>query len=378
MVGDVDNVTKKRDEEDWVPWTSVAKSGPDTISVNQRTKLGFPKGTPYWQYEIIMAGENGQPYSSPFLALASVEPYSPWAEETPLTIRGKPGSPDIRYATVLVRMNDDTHQVIWKMKVMVLPPAPVKSLRFYEVPSSSAEDDQIPQVFSPGKTAGQGIASPLMIKDEINQRFASAAVRADVPADAVDWIRVNNYPWERGRFPKTYIFTDDQEESFPDPGCIYGNINGLLTGHCNFFLFPYLQALKEGANTNAEWLGDPILPNSNKIVVVGAWNFQKRAQKWPATDPNGWSRQDPEIGTEGTMQRTLAHEFGHFLSLATREWKPNKKQGGHDDLSAVNSYPIGANDTKYPPLMKSVSPVGVWLRHEDWRAANERATGVEQ
>ena len=176
MVGDVDPMTNERDEEDWLPWTSVAKSG--TLSVNTRTKLLFPPGSPYWQHDIIAADKYGVPFSTPSLALATVDEDAPFAEETPLTIHGTPGGNDVQTAMILVRMNDSTQQVVWKMKVMVLRPPPSIGLKFYNEQDTESYVRPTPNI---------GIRSAAEIVAELTDRFASAGVS----------VHPDNSTWER-------------------------------------------------------------------------------------------------------------------------------------------------------------------------------------
>ena len=344
MKGDVDHLTGAKDfdpehPENWIAWTSVAKSGP--LNVNLRTKLVFPKGWPYWNYEIIMADENGNEYSSPSLALASVDEYTPWAEETPLTIHGLPGSPDVRYATILVRTNDAAHQVAVKMKVMVLPHWGPIDVKFYVVRNSKTAGYKFQgqpslETASDYVINAPGVAKPADIIAEINERMKSCAVTVASDNSAPDKI----VPFDTDH---NYTWSIDEDDELKAPANRIG-------GKCAFL---YLPSVGEWGKYDYD----------TKFIGIGTDLFISNSTSPKLTT-------EDSLGAIQSMKRVCAHEFGHFLTMSTREWDPTRltKFTGHD----YGPYPKGTVG-----LMRGgTQPRGRWTRHEDWEAANKKAKSL--
>ena len=76
------------------------------------------------------------------------------------------------------------------------------------------------------------------------------------------------------------------------------------------------------------------------------------------------STTEDQFGVIYSMKRSLAHEFGHYLGLSLKNSDFDYHDGG--------PYPNGTI-----ALMKAGDP-GRWMRHEDWRKANEQAKAKMQ
>jgi len=126
---------------------------------------------------------------------------------------------------------------------------------------------------------------------------------------------------------------------------------GAFSAECNVVYVALLDTV-DGALGFVE---DP----ASKIIVIGQ-------NSW--TDHPDRELTDPEDGKGATRQmaRVIAHEFGHYLEISTREAGFRTPTGGHDQ----GKYPSGT-----APLMLAGNEgkPGRWIRHEDWKFANQTA-----
>ena len=83
---------------------------------------------------------------------------------------------------------------------------------------------------------------------------------------------------------------------------------------------------------------------------------------------NPYNTDENSEGASRSWKRILAHEFGHYLemSLKNRENTTEDMGGLHDN----GPFPTGTVG-----LMRSgkLGGLGHWMRHEDWKHANETA-----
>ena len=309
----------QRDEEDWVPWTSVAKSG--DLHTNNRTKLHFPPNSPVWQYEIVATGEEGVAYPNPAFGLISVVPGAPSSTDTVLTIHGNPGDDVIRTAMVLIRMNDTTHQEVWRMKVKVLPPSGVIGLAFYNEPGTNTT-----------------IATPAAIAAEINDRFAPTAVS----------VVATHAAWE-------------------------GNSSTHHDGDCTVLLVDHI---KGGGGTDRG-----ICPPGEKAILLSHIYFSVLTTPG-AEDPDEGvidtmaRTAAHEFGhflrLSTRAEKYATYQTGHDDELGVYIVKLK--------LYGKNKYPPIKPNKTAQALMRSgdqvkdvLRPPGRWMRHEDWDMANRQA-----
>ena len=107
--GDIHTPTGARDKDDWVAWTSVARSG--GYNNNTKVKLVFPDARTAQEFELAVANDS--------LQIITVPPTQLSAAETNLTIHGLPGN-TIETATIEVRAKGTTN-VVARLRVLALP-----------------------------------------------------------------------------------------------------------------------------------------------------------------------------------------------------------------------------------------------------------------
>ena len=115
-------------------------------------------------------------------------------------------------------------------------------------------------------------------------------------------------------------------------------------------------------------LGIVVDPASKLIFIAqNEWVASGTAQP----DPRNLAPEDAN-GASYQMARTIAHEFGHYLEISTREAGLVTPTGGHDD----GKFPAGTAPLMIEgpnPRLGKGGPSGRWIRHEDWKMASETA-----
>ena len=128
---------------------------------------------------------------------------------------------------------------------------------------------------------------------------------------------------------------------------------GVFNGACNVIYVPFVE---DGA------LGIVVDPAS-KLIYVGQNEWVASGNALP--DPRNLAPEDAD-GASFQMARIIAHEFGHYLEISSREAGLVTPTGGHDN---------GIHPSGTAPLMRSghIGTAGRWIRHEDWDKANRTA-----
>ncbi len=336
MRGDVDPLTNEKDfdpqhPENWVAWTSVAKSG--SLSVNERTKVVFPNAELASMCEVVAEGGTTSPIT--------VSTPGGMAVETNLHIEGQAGDNNIKEAVILVRMKDAPSNVLCRMKVMVLPMRPPIDTRFYVVRNSLSSGDTFwHQPWTPGQTeAGpassyvlgtEGVYSPSQIVEEINARMKPCAVVC-VLGSASCPDRIVNFD----RDPRNYTF-DEVERKY---------LNGAdFAGQC---VFLYLPTVNDSQGNSVKGGYFP----TTKFIALNFRSF---------VGPPIYAIDDA-LGGNNSMQRVAAHEFGHFLQMSVR-----RISDGHDP----GPFPKGTKGLMLAGQLAYPTTKGQWTRHEDWKVAN--------
>lgn len=105
----------------------------------------------------------------------------------------------------------------------------------------------------------------------------------------------------------------------------------------------------------------------SKLIALDAGDFILNTHSATAAENT--------LGETFAIGRIAAHEFGHFLTMSTRGWGKNPRypQSGHD----AGPHPVGTERLMKLGTGKPDDPGdGRWTRHEDWKAANERAKDI--
>jgi len=326
--GDTNPATGAKDEDDWVPYTSIAKTGP--YAVNEKCKLVFLTNEAAALCEIVVAADSR--------SLITIGPSSdggvtvlPSGTNTNITITALGGNATIREATIQARLKIDHTTVAAQLRVMLLPERTTVQAKFYRV--CNANDHEF--VENPTENP---IADPGEATAEADSRMAQAVVSIS-PAPPI--------PPVYGDFSARVLFFD-----FNGDHTLAGDIeyavftaSGLLTSMCDVVYVPWL----------AEGYGGMVFDYESKALFIAqnAWTF-----------PGGGFSDDPEDGNGvcSQMERAFAHEFGHYLKTCSRTLALPGPRGGHDDFP---------HPSETRALMRGgVNSVGRWMRHEDWVTAN--------
>jgi len=326
LSGDTDTATGAADEGDWVPHTSIARSGPD--GVNERCKLVLPSNEAAALYEIVVAANSTQ--------LISVTPSAPSGVNINIRITSLADGAIVQKATIQARLTSDHTTVVAQLYVLLLPVRTTVQCKFYRV--SNLNDNEF--IENPTENP---VASPGEATAEADSRMRQAVVSVSpAPPD----------PPVYGDFSKRTLGFDldgNQKLSGDNEYQVFVN-SGMFTGKCNVIYVSWL----------AEGYGGMVFDVESKLLFIAqnAWTF-----------PGGGFSDDPEDGSSASsqMERLVAHEFGHYLKLCSRTINlgAGDPRRGHDD------YPLPSGTAT---LMRGGDNgggrFGRWMRHEDWVQAN--------
>ena len=360
MKEDKDPITGLTDKADWVPWTSVAKSGTNNTNDRVRVVLGNPANASLYELRVADDGVSDNLISATFSAIPPK-----FTAETDITITGKPGDNTIGTAVVEVWTKGNPAQgiapaAVARLKVMVLPPRGPININFYVLRHSIGVGDKfMRQPIDDASLASAsayvlsapGVAKLTDMRDEINARMAPCAVKVALGSNlAPDKI----IPFDVPQPPATarnYGFDFAERSSLIQREAEF-------TGHCNFLLTPNVLDAAGG-----------IFIYGTKLIALRVDTFIGHA-----IEHNPKFAGEDAVGATLSMKRIAAHEFGHFLTMSTRDPIWNKGplfwKTGHDP----DQYPAGSSKLMKIGTGLKIDPgSGRWTRHEDWKAANERA-----
>jgi hypothetical protein len=357
------------DKDDWVAWTSVCRNTPR--NVNNLTKLVFGAGVDLSAYEIVPAAP---PAGSP--QLISVEPRFPTGNETNITITALGEGNTIAEAAVQVKKKSD-QTVVLSMKVRLLPERQTVRCRFFklldprdalgfgDLGGSNRWNFPAVQPVPGHPELDTSIPSPGSVTATIDSLFSVAAVSEspsapEIPAGTTpDGYGLREFQYEAPATP-----TSSPTNSVLDSDAELNNIDqqrglftsqGLESKDCIIVYVPYCSPPRV-TETHAFFKDDV-----TGFIFVGVNNW--------STDPfSELQLPEDELGATRQLPRVVCHEFGHWLKLSTRgERDPNGNQLTFHDNDRC---PAGT-----VPLMRegTVGAPGRWMRHEDWKRANERA-----
>ncbi len=362
--GDKDPAGKK-DEDEWVAWTSVCRNAPR--NVNTLTKLVFGAGVDLSAFEIVPAAGSAQ--------LISVTPRFLTANETNLTITALGEGNTIATATVEVQLKSN-HSMVSSMKVMLLPERQTVKCRFFKLLETNDslgfatgnpnDNDALKRwrtaTFN-GQLSGLTDATPGPLSVEIDTRFAQTAVFASpsapeiLPGTTSDGWGLREFPFKVGNNNRWWISGNGDLNNIDQNRALFTSQN--KDGKDCIIVFVPLLDLP---NVNRFDAGEVTIGYSDPItgfVFIGVDNWKGSIPALLAPENNS--------GASNSLARVLAHEFGHWLNLSTRI----KEENDHDN----DPHPTGT-----VPLMRNggdgngnFQPLGRWIRHEDWRRAKERA-----
>jgi hypothetical protein len=336
---DVHTPTGAKDEDDWVAWTSVARTG--GYNTNTKTKLVFSSDSAASMFELAVANDS--------LQFITVQPTQLTTAETNLTIHGLPGN-TIEDATIEVRAKGTTN-VVARLRVLALPERNAINCKFYRVHEPGEDPGNILRPgFYPVPTVNSPVAAPGPATAEIDDRMIQAVVSAS-PGSAVIETIVDYEPNNGGN---GVLDADAEFDVLRQK-----HQEGVFTGQGNVIYVPFLET---GA------LGIVVDPSSKLIFIAqNEWVASGTAQP----DPDNLAPEDAD-GASYQMARIIAHEFGHYLEISTRQAGLVTPTGGHDN----GRFPTGTaplmREGNKPPLGNG-GPAGRWIRHEDWKVANETA-----
>ena len=190
-----------------------------------------------------------------------------------------------------------------------------------------------------GQTAGpasgyvlgtEGVYSPSQIVAEINERMKPCALTC-VLGSASCPDKIVNFDKD----PRNYFFDGAETKYFKDIDFL---------GQCVFLYLPWMKDVKGGYFIGSKFIGLSFRPFVDHPIYAI----------------------DDALGGNGSMKRVAAHEFGHFLMMSTR------RNDSHD----LGPFPKGTKGLMLSGQLLSPTTKGQWTRHEDWKAANERAKEV--
>jgi hypothetical protein len=198
------------------------------------------------------------------------------------------------------------------------------------------------------------IDNPVAIRNEINDRMAPSAVEVVLgAAQGAPPVTDKIIPFDSN--PSNGYF-DLNEIS-----AITARPPSEFTGDCNFLLVPGLDGAS-GLLLDSKFIGLSV----NTFITSQSPKDLRYFQ-------------EDELGRSKTFKRIAAHEFGHFLTMSTREWTvfpppDGLVRSGHDN----GLTPKGTGTLMRRGTQTENPGDGRWTRHEDWEAANKRAGEIVQ
>ncbi|MEI8109100.1 MAG: hypothetical protein WCI46_14900 [Verrucomicrobiota bacterium] len=366
---DINNV---RDEDDWVPWTRVAKGG--RFQVNELTQLVTSSASMAQMLEVVPANDS--------VNLIEVPTRYPDAAIFPLTIKGKASaSTAVNQATLEVRLkNSNPTLVVARMKMWVVPEMPTTDLKYYFVTDSRYSEEVAANGTMLGTKIRDDSGGPGSMSDEADQRFnqigAHMALAGPTESRDVSFLGPPDY------------YTSQSDQTGPrwnSDGLEYHNPQQIAQlfprkdfpgGHIGTILVHRLGGSQGGYYS----------PESTLCFVAydkwysGSVGAPSPYPFWGGSVPGSLLTPD-SLGRDATRGRAFSHEIGHALlpvrnrpDLQREPASPpvNGWAGGHD---------FGPAPETTDALMRaSGSAKGKWLRQEDWKTAFEalqRRMGIQ-
>jgi hypothetical protein len=332
-------------------YTTVAKTAPHNI--NNVVKLAFPSVELAQQFELFVPDESQ--------AHVDVSPKTFSTTETDLQITGKNAGAVRAEAEIHLRRKGAT-AVYGTLFIDVLPWREVTAKLFTVEPG---------EILIRGKIALGPMPTVPSIQSELNARFRQACISFHIADSAIEaeYFEYDTDP-QNGVFEMNRrIKTLDGYENSDDEVEIMESEADRFDGSLNIVFVRFLgdtrtdSSLQPPDDTDKQTLG---VCFQNRPALAGVAFVS--ADRWlpPAFDQA--TTQD-ELGASRTIQRVAAHEIGHALGLSTRVFVVDDVYG-ITEVHDSESFPNGTTS-----LLRSgpMGPPGQWMRHEDWRKANDQA-----
>ena len=366
ITGDSSRATgdgSKKDEELQEFWASVTKTGNTDDPgydphLNTSVAVQFDSADVAKDYKLVVP--------TAFNSMLSVTPTELTAKNTPITLTGAAGNPDVQTDARVEVQHKVTGQIIQILKVKVLPLITV-DLGIFRV------EDSVD--LSAGHAKKSQLDSTLpdnaaIIKD-LNRFFIQCGVRFTLNGNSHNFVAANALHFDVGQ-PNGIL--DSGKEN--DPEMIYlKNESQIKTGKLNLVILHGLSA--NGADGNKAGFcpvsdTDPSIINGNQVFVFSTY-YESLASG------------DATRAFSGFKQ-VCAHELGHALGLSTRaNYDPehNKTDTHWTRNHDLGFFPVEVDlqgDPKEGPpdrglMYPEASYERRWVRHEDWFKANNTAKG---
>jgi len=231
--------------------------------------------------------------------------------------------------------------------VLTLPERNPINCKFYRVHEPNENLATLTRIgFYPVPTINSPVAAPGPAVSEIDARMIQAGVAVSPGSPITE--RVVDYEPNNGG--NGALDTDAEFAVMAQK-----RQEGVFDGACNIIYVADLDT-RDGS---LGYVDDP----ASKLVFISQNSWVDYDDFHP--DPKVLAPEDRR-GASFAMTRVIAHEFGHYLEISTREEGKVTPTGDHD----VGKYPAGT-----VPLMRPGPDGGLghWIRHEDWAKASETA-----
>lgn len=346
-------LAETQDSERLRVWhTSVAKTAPH--NVNDVVKLVFSSATLAEQYELVVPAAS-EPH-------VDISPKQFTSAQTDLTITGKNGGGGRVEAEILLRKKSNG-SVFGKLIVDVMPWREIGVKIFKLQPGSVLSRGQITSA----------LPSLELVQNELNARFKQACVSFSISAT----IESEYFDYDNGPADGVFQLIRWTNNGTGTPTASQAEVNNMITeaGRFDGQLNVVFVKLLGDTNTDATQFPETNQTTSSSTSGVNFFgHIPIRHIAFIAADyPNyQQSGAEDQFGAVRSVQRVIAHEVGHALGLSTREIVVSEILGITDNHDS-ETVPVGTRS-----LLRAgpSGPPGKWMRHEDWRTANDTAGGL--
>jgi len=331
------DLSKDKDKVPHEFWTSVSRKQGGKFIKNENIKLVFNSADAAKICEVVVR-------AGPSAGLITVAPELPQEKETTLTIQGKPGSQDQPEDAFVDVRNKATGKVINTLSVKVMPERTIQYRVWYLKDVQPASD--LTQI---GPTPRPYFEE--LLKQKLQNAFHQACidlVEAGTPQEVV----VNYDSNGDGALQVNTAANGPPHPEFTD----------MLNDTTHFTAKLNILVARRGIR----------YPTPN-FQAVGSEEVNKVFVFTDSFLPAGAPENSP-AHTYSRIPHVCAHEVGHALGLSTRNQNLTTSFGKHDS-GRFPGFPW-RQPLELPAeglMIQRPKKDQMWMRHEDWKKANEIA-----